>query len=190
MSHLTTFFRARRHLSGIVTATAARTRAGPNASVMKDATTRPSARASRSARTTTSTSAAAAARRTTRRRRGPSPRRSRQATTRRRTSPPSRRTGGSRARRRSAAATRCSLTFHDLPLPRRDCRASLRSGPVAPLPRGAVARHALRCRPLSSSGVLLHSSRVMSRSLLISLFYIFPCRRRRFVFYKKYRNRA
>ena len=114
---------------------------------MKDATTRPSARASRSARTTTSTSAAAAARRTTRRRRGPSPRRSRPATTRRRTSPPSRRTGGSRARRRSAAATRCSFPFHDLPLPRRDCRASLRSGPVAPLPRGAVARHALRCRP-------------------------------------------
>ena len=62
-------------------------------------------------------------------------------------SPPSRRTGGSRARRRSAAATRCSFPFHDLPLPRRDCRASLRSGPVAPLPRGAVARHALRCRP-------------------------------------------
>ena len=119
----------------------------------------------------------------TRRRRGPSPRRSRLATTRRRTSPPSRRTGGSRARRRSAAATRCSSTFHDLPLPRRDCRASLRSGPVAPLPRGAVARHALRCRPLSSFGALLHSSRVMSRSLLISLFYIFPCRRRRFLVY-------
>ena len=169
MSHLTTFFRARRHLSGIVTATAARTRAGPNESVMKDATTRPSARASRSARTTTSTSAAAAARRTTRRRRGPSPRRSRPATTRRRTSPPSRRTGGSRARRRSATATRCS--FPDLPLPRRDCRASLRSGSVAPLPRGAVARHALRCRPLSSFGALLHSSRVMSRSLLNSLFF-------------------
>ena len=89
------------------TATAARIRAGPNGSASSGATTRPSARASRSARTTTSTSAAAAARRTTRRRRGPSPRRSRPATTRRRTSPPSRRTGGSRARRRSAAATPC-----------------------------------------------------------------------------------
>ena len=162
--------------------TAARTRAGPNESVMKDATTRPSARASRSARTTTSTSAAAAARRTTRRRRGPSPRRSRPATTRRRTSPPSRRTGGSRARRRSAAATRCSFPFHDLPLPRRDCRASLRSGPVAPLPRGAVARHALRCRPpLVVWRALTLVSRNEPLSLLISLFYIFPCRRRRIV---------
>ena len=31
--------------------------------------------------------------------------------------------------------------------------------------------HALRCRPLSSFGALLHSSRVMSRSLLIFFFW-------------------
>ena len=74
---------------------------GATRSCLKGATTRPSARARRSARTTASTSAA----RTTRRRRGPWPRRRAAATTRRRTSRPSQRTGGSRARRRSAAAT-------------------------------------------------------------------------------------
>ena len=104
---------------------------------------------------------------------GPSPRRSRPATTRRRTSPPSRRTGGSRARRRSAAATRCSSPFHDLPLPRRDCRAYCAQVPSPPYP--AVLSRVTRSGAVlpSSFGALLHSSRVMSRSLLNSLFVFF-----------------
>ena len=71
--------------------------------------------------------------------------------------------------RLAVVAERC-LGLGSVPVPVlcRDLTLSLVYGQ----PRGAVALHALRCRPLSSFGALLHSSRVMSRSLLNSLFFI------------------
>ena len=70
------------------------------------------------------------------------------------------------------------------PFPRRDCRAFLRSGPVLPPFRCCRAS---RAQVPSSPRRLARSYlvRVMSRSLV----EFFSCRRRRFVFYYKIRNR-